>query len=103
MLRGLVSGGQTGADRAALDVALEWPIFATGWVPKGRAAEDGTISPKYPNLRETENSDPALRTENNVRDSDGTLILSHGTLVGGSSLTYEIASRLQKPLLHVDL
>lgn len=103
MIRRIVSGAQTGADRAALDVARNWPIDSGGWVPKGRQAEDGIVPAEYPGLRETDSEDVTVRTEANVRDSDGTVILSRGPLSGGSLTTLEIAHRLAKPLLHVDL
>ncbi|MBS1270543.1 MAG: hypothetical protein MAG794_01500 [Gammaproteobacteria bacterium] len=99
----IVSGGQTGADRAALDVALELGIKSGGWVPRGREAEDGAIPNRYPNLRETESAVPAVRTELNVRDSDATVIISHGSLVGGTALTESLAGKLKRPLLHLDL
>ena len=99
----IVSGGQTGADRAALDVALELGLESGGWVPLGRQAEDGTIPDGYPNLREADSPVPAVRTELNVRDSDATVIISHGALVGGSALTRSLALDLGKPLLHLNL
>ncbi|HSK21274.1 MAG TPA: putative molybdenum carrier protein [Longimicrobiales bacterium] len=99
----IVSGGQTGADRAALDVALAWNLSVRGWVPRGRRAEDGVISARYPNLRETADIDTAERTRLNVRDSDGCLIVSHGALTGGSRLAETTALELGRPLLHVDL
>jgi hypothetical protein len=99
----IVSGGQTGADRAALDVALERGVPIGGWVPKGRLAEDGPIPERYTGLAETESSDPAIRTRLNVRDSDATLIVSHGPLAGGSLLTLQEARRRGKPVLHLDL
>jgi hypothetical protein len=99
----VVSGGQTGADRAALDVALERGLEIGGWLPRGRSAEDGIIPPHYTGMRETESSDPAVRTTCNVRDADATLIVSHGALRGGSRLTADEAARLSKPLLHLDL
>jgi putative molybdenum carrier protein len=99
----IVSGGQTGADRAALDFALDRGIPIGGWVPKGRLAEDGRISERYAGLVETESPDPAIRTARNVRDSDATLILSNGPLEGGSLLTYREATRIGKPVLHLDL
>ena len=102
-LRRLVSGAQTGADRAALDVALEQGLEIGGWVPRGRLAEDGIIPARYTGLRETESADAAVRTACNVRDSDATVIVSHGPLAGGSRLTAEEAIRLSKPLLHLDL
>ena len=98
----LVSGGQTGADRAALDVALELGIDHGGWVPKGRAAEDGPLPDRY-RVRETPTEDPAERTERNVADSDATLLISHGPLTGGSELTRRFAAELGKPVLHVEL
>jgi hypothetical protein len=102
VLSKIVSGGQTGADRAALDVAIELGIPHGGWVPKGRRAEDGVISDKY-NLKETAAGDYAERTERNVLDSDGTLIISHGDLVNGSMLTRDMAIRHDRPWLHADL
>lgn len=103
MIDRIVSGGQTGADRAALDFALANGIRVGGWVPRGRRAEDGRIPERYPDLVETESADPAVRTARNVRDSDATLILSHGSLDGGSKLTFEEAARAHKPALHLDL
>lgn len=103
MLRRIVSGGQTGADRAALDVALEQGFEIGGWIPKGRLAEDGPISLDYGGLIETESSDPSVRTSLNVRDSDATLIVSHGPLQGGSLLTLEEARKLGRSTLHIDL
>ena len=102
MVRSVVSGGQTGVDRAALDVALELGVPCGGWCPKGRLAEDGPIELRYP-LKETPSSDYAQRTEWNVRDSDGTLVLSQGELSGGTAQTVEVARRLGKPCLILDL
>jgi Circularly permutated YpsA SLOG family len=99
----VVSGGQTGADRAALDAALECGIEVGGWVPKGRLAEDGVISDIYPNLKEADTQDPARRTELNIRDSDATLILSHGKLIGGSEVTKNKADETRRPCKHIDL
>ena len=99
----IVSGGQTGADRAAFDAALALGIPIGGWVPQGRLDEDGTIPARYPSLREVDSPEPAVRSERNVRDSDATLVLSHGELSGGSALTAELCERLGKPLLHLDL
>lgn len=101
--RRIVSGGQTGADRAAWDVALERGYEIGGWVPRGRLAEDGAIPVRYGALRETDSADPATRTARNVRESDATLIVSHGELSGGSLLTQEVALRHAKPVLHIDL
>jgi hypothetical protein len=98
----IISGGQTGVDRAVLDFALEKGIEIGGWIPKGRLAEDGVISNKYVNMIETETDHYAERTELNVKDSDATLILSHGKLIGGSLLTFEFAEKYEKPFLHLD-
>ncbi|MCM8595972.1 putative molybdenum carrier protein [Accumulibacter sp.] len=97
----IVSGGQTGADRAALDVAIELAIPHRGWVPRGRLAEDGVLAPRY-RLAETPMANPAQRTEWNVRDSEATLIVSHGALSGGSALTERLAHRYGRPCLHLD-
>jgi hypothetical protein len=98
----LVSGGQTGVDRAALDAALAAGIPVGGWCPRGRLAEDGVIPDHYP-LTETPEPDPAQRTAWNVRDSDGTLILHRGPLAGGTALTATVARREGRPLLQIDL
>jgi hypothetical protein len=97
-----VSGGQTGVDRAALDAALEVGILCGGWCPKGRTAEDGPLPSRYP-LLETPSDSYAQRTEWNVRDSDGTLILTHGALEGGTALTEKWANKLGRPYLIVNL
>ena len=102
-LEKIISGGQTGADRAALDVGIERGLQAGGWIPKGRLAEDGPISTQYAGLVEADSSDPTVRTVRNVRDSDATLIVSHGPLNGGSLVTFEAAGRCRKPVLHLDL
>lgn len=103
VIKRVVSGGQTGADRAGLDAALERGLAIGGWVPKGRAAEDGVIPDRYTGLVETESADPAVRTALNVRDSDATLIVSRGPLSGGSLLTKREAIRQNRPVLHLDL
>ena len=98
----IVSGGQTGVDRAALDVALELGIPCGGWCPKGRKAEDGPIDIRYP-LNETRSADYRIRTERNVRESDGTLIFTWGKPKGGTALTTRFAQKYRKPYLVVDL
>lgn len=101
-IKTIISGGQTGADRAAFDFALENKIEIGGFVPKGRRAEDGRISVNYPNLTETATRNYAERTELNVQNSDATLIVSHGSLTRGSLLTKKFAIKHQKPFLHID-
>ncbi len=98
----IVSGGQTGVDRAALDVALELGLPCGGWCPRGRKAEDGPIDERYP-LEETESAKYDVRTRRNVRESDGTLVLTIGEPVGGTALTVAVAEREGKPLLVLDL
>src|SRR3990172_5973691 len=98
----IVSGGQTGVDRAALDAAMALGIPHGGWCPRGRLAEDGTIPSCY-DLSETDSSDYAVRTERNVLDSDATLILSRGCPAGGTERTLRLARRHGKPHLVVDL
>lgn len=102
MLQRVISGGQTGVDRAALDVALELAIPCGGKCPRGRRAEDGRIDPRYP-LEETSSEDYAVRTESNVRDSDGTLILLAGPPDRGTSLTIAKAQQHERPCLLLDL
>jgi hypothetical protein len=97
----IVSGGQTGADRVALDWALARGVECGGWCPKGRKAEDGPIDPKYP-LKETPSAAYLHRTEWNVRDGDATVLFSIlPTLSGGSKRTMEFASAHKKPCLHL--
>ncbi|MFP4477211.1 MAG: putative molybdenum carrier protein [Desulfatibacillaceae bacterium] len=102
MIEKIISGGQTGADRAALDTALKYGIPHGGWIPRGRIAEDGRLPDKY-RLQELGTESYAARTERNVLDSDGTLIVSHGELTGGSLLTRTYAVEHDRPFLHVDL
>lgn len=96
----IVSGGQAGVDRGALDAALELGNPCGGWCPKGRAAEDGTIPQRYP-LQQVEGG-YAQRTRKNVAESDGTLILYRGALTEGTQLTLEFCHELDKPVCLVD-
>lgn len=102
MIEKIVSGGQTGADRAALDVAIRLGIPHGGWVPKGRATEAGALPDIY-QVREMPTADYASRTEQNVLDSDGTVLVSHGELDGGSALTEALAAEHGLPHIHLDM
>jgi hypothetical protein len=102
MLAKIISGGQTGVDRAALDVARELGLPCGGWCPKGRRAEDGPIPARYP-LVETASASYPQRTRQNVLDADGTLILTMTPPTGGTALTIRIAEGNDKPYLVVDL
>ena len=93
----VVSGGQTGVDRAALDAAMELGFDVGGWCPRDRRSEDGAVPTKYP-LRETAARSYAVRTEWNVRDSDGTLILVLNEISSGTRLTVDAAKSHGKPL-----
>jgi putative molybdenum carrier protein len=97
-----VSGGQTGVDRAALDVAIAAGVPHGGWCPRGRRAEDGVVPARYA-LREHASDEYAARTEANVVDSDGTLVLARGAVAGGTALTKRLADAHGKPCLVVDL
>lgn len=92
----LISGGQTGVDRAALDFALAMKIPCSGWCPAGRRAEDGTIASCYP-LLEAASELYQQRTRLNVRDSDATLIIADGSPSGGTRLTIEYCQKMRKP------
>ena len=98
----IISGGQTGADRAALDIALKLNIAHGGWIPRGRLAEDGPLDAKY-KLKEMPTDSYSARTEKNVLDSDGTVILTHGKPSGGTDYTREMALRHGKQMLCIDL
>lgn len=98
----VVSGGQTGVDRAALDAALEFGFPIGGWCPRGRLAEDGRIPQYYP-LKETPSVAYSQRTEWNVRDSDATLILYRKHLYGGTALTRDLARLQKKACLALDV
>jgi len=102
MLEKIISGGQTGVDRAALDVALDNGIPHGGWCPRGRKAEDGTVPARY-HLDETPAEDYSIRTAWNVRAADATLILTRGRPDGGTALTLRLARDAGKPCLLVDL
>ena len=106
----IISGGQSGVDRAALDAAIARGISYAGWCPRGGWAEDFPDPPgvlaRYPLLQETPSADPAQRTEWNVRDSNACLIpvdASGVDISQGTALTGELATRYAKPLLVVDV
>jgi hypothetical protein len=98
----IISGGQTGVDRGALDAAIELGALHGGWCPRGRTAEDGRIPDRY-RLRESDSPDYPVRTEQNVLDSDATLILYRGRIAGGTELTLYLARQHDRPHLLVDL
>ena len=102
MLQKIISGGQTGVDRAALDVGLEFGIPVGGYCPIGRRSEDGVIPDQYP-LVETNTSNYGVSTEKNVIESDGTLVLNIGQLSSGTAYTIKMARRHKKPFLVVQL
>jgi hypothetical protein len=102
MIKKIISGGQTGADRAALDVALKVGIPHGGWIPKGRKTENGPLPEKY-QLKEMPTASYEARTEQNVTDSDGTLIVAHGKLTGGSDYTRQMTLKHKNQLLGIDL
>lgn len=97
----VVSGGQTGVDRGALDAALAAGNPCGGWCPSGRRAEDGPIAEKYP-LQEMASEHYIVRTRQNVIDSDGTLIIYFGSLEGGTARTLELCRDLNKPWYCLD-
>ena len=102
MIKKIVSGGQSGADRAALDVAIKFGILHGGWIPKGRITEEGPLPEKY-QLKEMPTDSYPERTEQNVIDSDGTLIFSRGNPTGGTEYTRKMVLKYKKPSLHIDL
>jgi hypothetical protein len=102
VIKKIVSGGQTGADQAALDVAIELDIPHGGWIQKGRKTENGILSERY-KLKEVPISGDTMPAEKIVLASDGILIISHGKLENGSALTRNLARKHQRPWLHIDL
>ena len=100
-LKKIVSGGQTGVDRGALDAALEASFPCGGWAPAGRIAEDGPIAARYP-LLELPAGGYEERTLKNVLDSDGTAIIYFGKLEGGTRLTMEYCADHGKPFEPID-
>lgn len=101
-VRKIVSGGQTGVDRAALDFAIRHGIAHGGYCPKGRRSESGRIAEKY-QLTECASPDYAMRTALNILHSDGTLILTRGRPEGGTQRTVFLCREYGKPTLVIDL
>lgn len=102
MLKEIISGGQAGAERAALDAAIKCNIPHGGWTLRGRKHESGILPPHY-NLKEIESTNYSILIEKNVRDSDATLIISNGNLSKESSFTRDVTFKHQRPNLHIDL
>jgi hypothetical protein len=99
----IISGGQTGVDRAALDAAHELGIPRGGYIPRGRWTETGALPVEYENMVETQSAGPSRRTKLNVRESDATLIITRGQCDGGTLLTVETARKSGRPHLVIDL
>jgi hypothetical protein len=102
MITKIIPGAQSGVDRAALDFALKFNIPHGGWIPKGRITEDGPLPEKY-QLQEMPTASYPARTEQNVIDSDGTLIFSRGKPTGGTDYTRKMVLKHKKKLVHIDL
>lgn len=102
LVRKIVSGGQTGVDRGALEAAIALGIDHGGWCPRGRRAEDGVIPARF-QQSETDSANYHVRTEQNVIDSDATLIITRGRLRGGTALTLRMAEKHARPYYVVDL
>ena len=102
ILQQIISGGQTGADRAALDTAIKFNIPHGGWLPKGRKTESGPLASLY-QLKEMDTADYPARTRQNILDASGTLIVSRGALSGGSKLTLSFAKVTGRPNCCIDL
>jgi hypothetical protein len=98
----IISGGQTGVDRAALDWAIASDLTHGGWCPFGRLAQDGKVPDHYL-LKETQSSGYSQRTRKNIEETDATLIIHQGLLAGGSKLTLRFAQELKKPYCLFDL
>jgi hypothetical protein len=102
MIKKIISGGQTGAEQAALDAAIQCHIPYDGWIQKGRLTEAGRLPNKY-KLTGMPTDSYAKKAEQNIIDSDGTLIISHGNLTGEPKHAQKKAEKHKKPFLHIDL
>ncbi len=102
MLSKIISGGQTGADRAGLDAAMDCGLEHGGWIPRGRRTEKGRLPDRY-RLRETESFSYPERTLKNVLAADGTVLFTRGRPTGGSALTLAVARKHLRPVLHINL
>ena len=102
MIKKIISGGQTGADQGTLDAAMKYSYPYGGWIPKGRLTENGPLPDEY-KLKEMPTTNYPARTEKNVLASDGTVIITHGKLTGGSALTKKLAKNHERPYLHINL
>lgn len=99
----IISGAQTGVDRAALDVAIALNIDYGGAIPKGRIAEDGPIDLKYNKLTELKTSNYQIRTEENAKDGDATIVFTIGEPTGGTAFTIKCLKKHKKPYMLIDL
>ena len=102
MLKKIISGGQIGADQAALDAAIKYNFPHGGWIQKGRKTQSGSLPDKY-HLKEMFVSGYKERIEENVIKSDGTVIISHGNLSGGADYSQKMAEKHNRPCLIIDL
>ena len=102
MIKKIISGGQVGADQGALDVAIKYGIPHGGWIQKGRKTQSGVLPPKY-HLKEMLTASFKDRIEQNVIDSHGSVIITHGTLTGGADYCLKMAQKHGRPCLHIDL
>jgi hypothetical protein len=102
MIKKIISGGQPGVERAALDAAVKLNIPHSGWTYKSRRTDEGILPDKY-NVKESANAGFSERIEKNVLDSDATAIITHGSLTIGLKIVRDFAEKHNRPYLHVDL
>lgn len=99
----IISGGQTGVDRAGIDVAIKLGLDYGGALPKGRLTEEGPLDSKYDHMTELETVNYPARTDRNVKDADATLIFTMGQIGRGTALTIRKTKKYRIPYLHIDL